>query len=180
MCVDLSAASATPARRRTIRLHGRVGQQEVFILVDSGSGASFVDAALAEKIQAMTTPCTPSRFMVANGETMVRDQQVSQFTWWTQGHTFQQDMKVLQLPGYDIVLGCDWLEDHSPMWVHWRQRQMRFSHQGCRITLHGIQDDGSPSCPIRRRKLQGVLCRDAVAQCVKSSANSSAGQFAEY
>jgi hypothetical protein len=74
MCVDLAAvAEAMPTRRRTIRLHGRVGQQEVLILVDSGSGASFVDAALVEKLHMAKEQCAPSRFVVANGETMTSD-----------------------------------------------------------------------------------------------------------
>jgi hypothetical protein len=152
MCVDLAAAiESAPLRRRTIRLHGRVGQHEVLILVDSGSGASFVDAALVDKLQAATHPCAPSRFVVENGATMVSDSQVSQLTWCTQGHTFVQDMKVLPLSCYDIILGGDWLEQNSPMWVHWRQRRMRFTHNGRRITLHGINEDGSPGRLIRAR-----------------------------
>jgi hypothetical protein len=74
MYVDLATATeAMPTRRRTIRLHGRVGQQEVLILVDSGSGASFVDAALVEKLHMAKEQCAPSRFVVANGETMTSD-----------------------------------------------------------------------------------------------------------
>ena len=85
MCVDIAAASSTsPARRRTIRLHGKVGSHEVLILVDSGSGATFVDAALVTKLQASTEPCEPSRFVVANGEIMVSDQQVRQLSWHVQ------------------------------------------------------------------------------------------------
>jgi hypothetical protein len=69
MCVDLAAATdATPTRRRTIRLHGKVGQHEVLILVDSGSGASFVDEALVSKMKATPEQCAPSQFVVANGD----------------------------------------------------------------------------------------------------------------
>jgi hypothetical protein len=152
MCVNIAATTAaTSQRRRTIRLHGRVGHHEVLILVDSGSGASFVDAALVEKLNAKTEQCAPSRFVVANGETMVSDQQVRQLSWSCQGHTFHQDMKVLPLSCYDIILDSDWLEESSPMWVHWRQRRMRFKHNGQRITLLGIQDDGSPGQAISAR-----------------------------
>jgi hypothetical protein len=80
---------------------------------------------------------------------------------------FEQDLKVLPLSCYDMILGGDWLEEFSPMWVHWRQRRMRFTHRGRRITLHGIQDDGSPIRPISARQLQGLLRRGAVAQCVR-------------
>lgn len=62
--------------------------------------------------------------------------------------------------------GQERFEDHSPMWVHWRHRRMKFTHKGRRITLNGIQDN--PSCrPISVRKLQGLLKRGAVSQCVQ-------------
>jgi hypothetical protein len=75
-------------------------------------------------------------------------------------------MKILPLNCYDIILGGDWLEEFSPMWVHWRQRRMRFHHQGKKITLLGIQDNGSVGQPINAQQLQGLLRRGAVAQCI--------------
>ena len=168
MCVDLAAASSTsPARRRTIRLHGKVGSHEVLILVDSGSGATFVDAALVAKLNAPTEPCEPSRFVVANGEIMTSDRQVRQLSWSVQEHEFFQHMKILPLTTYDIILGADWLEEHNPMWVHWRQRRMRFTHAGKEITLQGIQDDASVAKPMTPGEFRGLLCKGAVAQCVQ-------------
>jgi hypothetical protein len=98
---------------------------------------------------------------------MTSDQMVPQLSWSTQGHVFEQDPMVLPLNCYDMILGGDWLEEFSPMWVHWRHHRMRFMHQGRCITLHGIQDDGSPSHPISVRQLQGLLRRGSVAQCMR-------------
>ena len=69
---------------------------------------------------------------------------IPQFSWWTQGYTFSQDSKVLSLGWYDLILGGDWLEDHSPMWVHWHQRLMRFTHEGRHLALQGIRDKKIP------------------------------------
>lgn len=110
--------------------------------------------------------CAPSRFVVANGETMTSDHLVRQLSWQCQGNSFQQDMKILPLNCYDIILGGDWLEEFSPMWVHWRQRRMRFRHRGKKITLLGIQDNGSVGQSINAQQLQGLLRRGAVAQCI--------------
>jgi hypothetical protein len=38
-----------------------------------------------------------------------------------------------------MILGEDWLEACSPMWIHWVKKQMRFTHKGKRIMLKGIQ-----------------------------------------
>jgi hypothetical protein len=93
MCINIAAATSnSTARRHMIRLHGHVRQQEVLILVDSGSGASFVDANLVSRLRLEPQACTPSRFVVANGDTMVSDTMIPQLTWEAQGHSFQQDM----------------------------------------------------------------------------------------
>lgn len=34
-------------------------------------------------------------------------------------HTMVTDMQVLDLGGYDAILGYDWLKLHSPMTCHW-------------------------------------------------------------
>nr|XP_051210878.1 uncharacterized protein LOC127328311 [Lolium perenne] len=168
MCADIAAiVGSTPARRRTIRLHGHVGEHEVLILVDSGSGASFIDTRLVDKLHVSPQPCEPSQFVIANGDTMVSDKMLPNLAWRTQGHTFQQDMKILPLGCYDIIMGADWLEEFSPMWVHWRNRRMRFQHRVQRITLQGIQDEHTPGRQITARQLQGLLRRGAVAECVE-------------
>jgi hypothetical protein len=144
-----------------------VDEHEVLILVDSGSGASFIDTRLVDKLHASPQPCEPSQFIIANGDTMVSDKMLPNLTWRTQGHTFQQDMKILPLGCYDIILGADWLEEFSPMWVHWRNRRMRFQHRGQRITLQGIQEEHTPGRQITARQLQGLLRRGAIAECVE-------------
>jgi len=61
----------------------------------------------------------------------------------------------------------DWLEAHSPMWIHWKRKLLRFSHNGSRITMKGIKDSLS-SCPkLKVRKMKGLLQRRGIAQVVQ-------------
>jgi hypothetical protein len=167
MCIDVAAVTrATPSRRRMICLHGHVKGQEVLILVDSGSGASFIDNGLDAKLRLPACSYALSEFMIANGETMVTDQMIPQLSWCTQAHTFQQDMKILPLGCYDIILGGNWLEDFSTMWVHWLHRHMRFKHKGERVMLQEIQDYGTPGRQIIASQLQGLLHCGVVEECV--------------
>lgn len=65
-----------------------------------------------------------------------------------------------------MVLGMDWLEMYSPMWVHWKRKLLRFTHNGNRISLKGIKDTLS-SCPkVKARKLKGLLRKGGIAQLV--------------
>ena len=65
-----------------------------------------------------------------------------------------------------MVLGMDWLEQHSPMWIHWKRKLLWFSYQGSRISLKGITDTLS-SCPkVKVSKLQGLLRKGGIAQLI--------------
>lgn len=60
----------------------------------------------------------------------------------------------------------DWLEARNPMWIHWKRKLLRFSHNGTRIILKGIKDSLS-SCPkLKVRKLKGLLRHGGIAQVV--------------
>jgi hypothetical protein len=47
-------------------------------------------------------------------------------------------LKVLPLQCYDIILGMDWLEQHSPMVVDWKKKLLSFDYQGEKVVLQGI------------------------------------------
>ena len=80
----------------------------------------------------------PITIQVADGGTLQYRYQVPHCSWYCQGSTFVTDLKVLPLGCYDIVLGMDWLEAHSPMQVDWVSKKLSFQHQSRYITLQGV------------------------------------------
>jgi hypothetical protein len=127
--LSFSAAAGT-SEKKTTRLNGLHGKQELLILIDLASSASFISENLVQLPHLTPAEVTPIQVVVANGEKLISSQEVQDFSWLTQGCTFQTTVKVLPLQFYDIVLGIDWLECHSPMWVHWKRKIMRFNHMG--------------------------------------------------
>jgi hypothetical protein len=154
-------------RKRAFRVQGTIGKHQILILVDSGSVSSFINSELVDQLQCTRKQMPPSTYVVANGAKMACDHFVPQLEWYAQGHTFQQDMKVLPLGCYDMILGHDWLDDHSPMWVHWRRKVMRFTHRGRRISLYGVQDNIKNCKPVQLPKLQGLHRRGAISHMVQ-------------
>lgn len=75
---------------------------------------------------------------VANGEGMHCTAAVSQAVWTMQGCEFVQDLKVLPLQFYDLILGMDWLESFSPMKVDWKHKWMVVPYKGGSAILQGI------------------------------------------
>lgn len=112
----------------TIRIRALVGNQILLMLIDSGSSHSFVNADLVERIKRAPMPVKTMAVIVANGELLYSDQMIPGMSWWIQGHTFRHDMRVLNLGGYDAILGADWLEQCGEMKCHWKKKWVEFEH----------------------------------------------------
>jgi hypothetical protein len=150
-------ATAEGSGKKTIRLHGLVGKQEFLILIDSGSSSSFISQTVVTNMHIPTQATQPVQVSVANGAKMFSTELVENFTWLTQGQTFSTTLRVLPLQCYDIVLGMDWLETFSPVWIHWRRKILRFTHKGSMIQLHGIKPKTSSCFQISVKKLKGLM-----------------------
>jgi hypothetical protein len=100
---------------------------------------------------------------------MMSNQEPKNFSWLFQGHTFTTDVRVLPLQCYDLVLGMDWLEAHSPMWVHGKRKIMSFSHNSMRIALYGAKPKVQSHLKISGKKLKGLLRKGGVAQVLQLS-----------
>ena len=109
------SAAVGVSGKKTIKLHGIVKDQELLILIDSGSICTFISSKTAIALNCVLVPAPPIQVAVANDDKIQSNHQVLNFSWWSQGQTFTTDAHVLPLQYYDMVLGMDWLEQHSPM-----------------------------------------------------------------
>ncbi|CAN6212014.1 unnamed protein product [Urochloa humidicola] len=155
--------------RKTMKLQGLIGKQEILILVDSGSSSTFISKSAVQTLALSTIEVPPVQVTVADGAKLTCTQAVQEVTWWTQGNTFSSEAKVIDIKYYDMILGMDWLEQHSPMWVHWRRKKMRFTYKGKRITLAGVKDCTSSCHKIKLKKLKGLCKKGGIAQVVQLS-----------
>ena len=82
-------------KRRTLKLKGRIGTQDVLILVDSGSVATFISEHLAAKLQCSTQLCTETKFLAADGSPMSCTRRIPELQWEAQGHLFTVNAGIL-------------------------------------------------------------------------------------
>lgn len=75
---------------------------------------------------------------VANGQTMQCQSVLLTAAWHVDQYTFHSDLGVLPLSSYDIIIGMDWQEAHSPMKVHWHEKWLSVPYHGTFVTLQGI------------------------------------------
>jgi len=160
--VVMAVSSAVPTeqhKRKTMRLLGTVQGREVLILVDSGSIGTFISTSLATQLSDQLSQCPASHYTTADGNTMTCTSMVQNLQCTAQGHVFNSDARVLSLQCFDMILGPDWLEACSPMWVHWGKKLMKFTYNGKRMTLQGIRSDVPKCTAISAGKLKGLLRR---------------------
>jgi len=53
------------------------------------------------------------------------------------GCCFHSDAKILPLAYYDLIIGMDWLVQHSPMQVDWAQKWLIIPYEGASQALQG-------------------------------------------
>lgn len=129
---------------QALKLRALVQNKVMLILVDSGSSHSFVSASFLAACGIQSVSMAPKQVRVANGETLVTDNQVFQLSWWIQRrHSFCNDMMVLDLCAFDAILGFDWLSPHSPMTYHWEHKTIQFCHKNSLVKLQGIVPQSS-------------------------------------
>lgn len=61
-----------------------------------------------------------------------------QAQWSVDSYSFASDLKVLPLQHFDIILSMDWLEEFSPMKVHWKHKWMAIPYEAATALLQGI------------------------------------------
>lgn len=151
---------------QTIKLQGKIQAHQVLILVDSGSSHSFVSTALASKLSGVVKARRPLKVRIADGGQLSCDLEISQCQWTVQGHKFTTDLKVLPLGCYDMIIGMDWLEQHSPMQVHWGDKQMAFMQGGKAVQLSGVQPQLHQCHALSGEQLDALIACNAVQQVV--------------
>lgn len=157
----------TKARRQTLKLLARIGKQQLLVLVDSGSIGTFVSDRLVQTLGIQTETCTATTFKAANGGQLHCSERVPALQWWVEGHRFTTEARVLALKCCDMIVGEDWLEAVSPVWVDYKTKEMRITVKGNRVTLHGVQDQ-LDCCPaIGARKLLKLIQHGGVMCCLQ-------------
>lgn len=123
-----------------IKLLGVHRNRQLVILIDSGSTSSFLDKRIATelKLPLVDTPITS--VTVADGRKIICSYKCEKFVWKMQTHQFTFDVRVLELGGFDMILGVDWLRSHNPVLFDFMESEIFFEKDRKIISLEGIKD----------------------------------------
>ena len=79
-----------------------------------------------------------TRVMIADGRVLSCSMEIPNCDWYVQGHSYKTTLKLLPLGNYDVILGMDWLELHSPMKIDWVQKWIEFPYCQQQVRIQGI------------------------------------------
>jgi len=136
MMLSVAALSGTSSAR-TMHFAGQLGTTPIRILLDSGSTHTFISTTVAARCHHLLPLDPPIQVKVANGQLLSCSHYVPAAVWSIQGLEFTNDLKVLDLPSYDMILGVDWLASHSPMQIHWAHQWLQIPYHHGTVQLRG-------------------------------------------
>lgn len=137
--VSMHATSSNP-QISTMRFKGQIGTASVFALIDSGSIHSLVNPAVLKGQSCQIVETHTMIVMVANGERIVTNSKCEALSFSIQEQEFTSELRLLQVKGYDVILGLDWLSQLGPIQIDWRKKWLEFSKGGKTVRLQ-VQEE---------------------------------------
>ncbi|XP_035541674.1 uncharacterized protein LOC118344675 [Juglans regia] len=169
--ISLAAITGTPTMS-TMRLLGTLMGEPVVILVDSRSSHNFVESTLITKLKLPIDASSNLNVRVANGQSLRSGGACNEVRLKVQGIVFPPSLHLLNLAGYDIVFGIQWLVTLDTITWNFSKLLMGFTYGGKSVELKGLKlnpsviKDGHKLLKTTTAKSRGILLQ-IMAQEVK-------------
>ena len=128
-------------KRKTITITGQLDGEEVLILVDAGSSDSYIDSELVIALDIPYRMVSPFSVIVGNGACVTSKAICPRVRWEVNQHKFGFDLKVMELSGWHIVLGVDWMTHFSPITFDFHNLRISMEYEGEVVQLQGSSED---------------------------------------
>lgn len=120
---------------KTLKLKGYIGNIPICALIDSGSTHSFINPAIVHNLEIETTKTTPLTVRTASGDKMSTNQLCESLSFFLQKQEFEGDVRVLDIRGYDMILGMDWLATLGPLLIDCGKGTIEMTVKGKKVNL---------------------------------------------
>lgn len=145
----------------TFSLLTMIGGKQAVMLVDSGSTNSFMYYEFAVKSDCKIRYQPAKRVAVAGGGELSSEARTEQISYLVQGHLFTHSFQLLNLGSYDIILGTDWIYEHSPIGLNLKTRELAICKEGSTVLF---KDYTTPDkhYMVRASKLKKILKKEVL------------------
>ncbi len=140
--------------KKLIKLTAVIAGKPALILVDCGSSGNFVSKAFLEKNGISSSSSVESMSVsLADGTDCDASSVLNSVDVSIGGYKDNIDFVVMQLKGYDAILGMPWLDKYNPK-IDFRNRKLDIEIEGKVVSLHCARsfDNKSKSLYLSRKR----------------------------
>ena len=134
-----SVAISAGTDAQVLLLDGTLCGKKITFLVDSGANANLVASSWMDSAHVKALPrVTHKSITFANGQSDHSQHILPCAPMRLRTHREKLTFDVIDLQGYDAILGKPWLTQHNPH-IDWRQHQLTLRKgKNAKLTLHGV------------------------------------------
>jgi len=125
---------------KTMRVTARIGSNDIFTLMDSGSTHNFIIELMANLLRIPVVSTNSFTVRVANVENLKCQKKFNEVQEDLLGSIFSLTLYSLPLSRLDLVLGIQWLELLGFVVCNWKQLTMEFFWENKARRLEGIDN----------------------------------------
>jgi hypothetical protein len=161
----MHALSGTSSKAQTFPLFVFIGTTKLQAFIDRGSTTTFLDPSVIDRVHIPVTNHPPLKVTVANGNILWTQFVCTGISYTIQGHQFSSDIHVLELQGYDIILGSDWIYDYSLVGINLKTREFTLDKDGTKISFKD-ETLQNKDFLIRHKKMKSMLRKGVVGAVI--------------
>ncbi|KAA0057268.1 Ty3/gypsy retrotransposon protein [Cucumis melo var. makuwa] len=136
----------------TMKVKGKLGEEEVVVLIDCGATHNFIAEKLVEKLQ-LPMKETPNYGVILGSDTAIKGKGVcGEVELWLGECKVTDSFLPLELGGVDAILGMQWLHSLGTTEVDWQNLILTFYEQGNKVVIKG-----DPSLTKTQVSLKGMM-----------------------
>nr|KYP41567.1 Retrotransposable element Tf2 [Cajanus cajan] len=126
--------------KKIIKLWGKIGEEQVMVLIDCGASHNFISAKFVKQQKLDMYATSIYTVEVGDGRKLDCEGVCPKLKLEIQGLNIQQDFYVFDLGGVDVVFGMDWLASLEEIRANFRELTLRISIADRYHTLKGDSD----------------------------------------
>ena len=136
--ISLTSITCT-TQPKTLKLKGNIKNDNVNVLINTGSIHNFLDIKIARKLKLFVYPVPDMKVMVANDKKIGNVIKCHKVKLQIQDFNLESELYVVPLGGVDVVLGVQWLQTLGTYSVNHQEHFIKFKWQGKSYKLYGFQ-----------------------------------------
>ncbi|KAJ4795033.1 polyprotein [Rhynchospora pubera] len=129
-----------PNASQSLKFKGAVQNVSIIALIDSGSTHSFIHPSVVSLTQLQPVSAPPMIVKTASGSKLLSDLKCPSLKFHLHQHEFERDLRILEVQGYDLILGMDWIAKVGPMIIDGAKGLITFSQNGQPVQLQVLQE----------------------------------------